>query len=154
MEVILESAVPLLGSEGEVVKVADGYANNYLLPRGLAVLATKGNLKQLESKRKLLAKKEALLKAEMEKFAKQLDGKKVALKVQAGDKGRLYGAVTGKDVVKVIHEQLGAEINKHQLKFDGHIKAVGSYEAKIIFYPQVEAKINIEVEAQAKKADE
>ncbi|HEX21704.1 MAG TPA: 50S ribosomal protein L9 [Actinobacteria bacterium] len=67
MEVILEERVPLLGGEGEVVKVADGYANNYLIPRGLAVLATKGNIKQLESKQKLLAKKSALLKAEMKK---------------------------------------------------------------------------------------
>lgn len=154
MEVILEAAVPLLGGEGAIVKVADGYGNNYLIPRGLAVLATKGNLKQLESKQKLLAKKESLIKTEMEKLAKKLDGKKVVLKAQVGDKGRLYGAVTSKDVVKVVQEQLNTQINKRQLTLAGQIKAVGTYEAKINLHAQVEANLIVEVEAQAKKADE
>lgn len=154
MEVILEAAVPLLGGEGAIVKVADGYGNNYLIPRGLAVLATKGNLKQLESKQKLLAKKESLIKTEMEKLAKKLDGKKVVLKARVGDKGRLYGAVTSKDVVKVVQEQLKTQINKRQLTLAGQIKAVGTYEAKINLHAQVEANLIVEVEEQAKKADE
>ncbi len=154
MEVILEERVPLLGGEGEVVKVADGYANNYLIPRGLAVLATKGNIKQLESKQKLLAKKSALLKAEMKKLAKNIDGKTVVLQMPANEKGRLFGAITSKDIVKVVREELKTEITKHQLKLAEQIKTVGRYEAKISLHGEVEADLIIEVEAKTKKAVE
>lgn len=154
MEVILQKEVPMLGKEGDIVKVAAGYANNYLLPRGLAVRATSGNLKQLEAKRALMAKKEATARAEAEGLAKQVEGKKVRIEVRAGEGGKLYGSVTSKDVAEAVSSQLKIAVDKRQLEMAEHIKEAGAHEIKVRFYPEVEVSLTAEVIAVEQQSKE
>lgn len=154
MEVILQQEVPSLGKEGDQVKVASGYANNYLLPRGLAVLATPGNLKQFELKRASLAKKEEAAKVEAEKLAKKIDGKQVKLEAKAGEEGKLYGSVTSKDIVESVASQLKIDLDKKQVDLPVHIKEVGSYQVKVKFHSEVEATLAVDIVATGHKPTE
>jgi large subunit ribosomal protein L9 len=147
MEVILTKEVANLGKPGDLVKVNRGYANNYLIPKGLAVLATPGSLKQWEERKANLAKKEALIKAQMEETASQISGKTVLIKAKAGQAGRLFGSVTALDVVKAIKEQLKLDIDKRKLELPEPIKEPGHYDLNLKLHPEVKAVDKLEVQA-------
>ncbi len=148
MEVILVKDVKGLGNEGEVVNVADGYARNYLLPRGLALQATKANLRALKERRETRETKVRKELAAAEKIAKQLERSKVTIRRKAGEGGRLFGSVTSKDVADAIEEALGIEVDKRRIDLIEPIKAVGSYTVSMKLHSEVSTTIDIEVESQ------
>lgn len=153
MQVILQSEVPLLGREGDVVKVAGGYANNYLLPKGLAVIATAGNLKQLEQKRAAIAKREAVVRGEAEAQAAVLSGKSITITAKAGAEGRLYGSITTKDIVAAIAADHDLTIDRRRIEPSDPIKSVGEVSIKARLYPGVDASIIVKVISDAPEAE-
>ena len=145
MQVILQAEVPALGREGDVVKVAGGYANNYLIPKGLAIIATPGNLKQLELRRALIAKREAVIRGEAAEQAAKLEGKSVTISAKAGAEGRLYGSVTTKDIAAAIEADLGVAIDKRRIEPAEPIKQAGDVTIKIKLFSDVEASLEIKI---------
>ena len=146
MKVILNQTVPKVGKEGTVVNVADGYARNYLFPRGLAILAEKNQLKALERRQAKVAEKTADLKASAETLKEQLDGKVVRVEGKVGkDSGKLFGAITSQDVVDLIKSQLNQTIDKKQIALIEPIKRLGVHDVELDLHPQVDAHIKVEV---------
>lgn len=145
MKVILKEDVVSLGIEGNVLEVADGYARNYLIPKGLAVLASPGNLKDLEFRRKAIEKKETARKMSAEEHAKLFEGKKITVHAKVAEEGKLYGSVSTSDVANAIEEQLKETIDKRQIVVQDHIKEVGKYDVIIRLHPEIEVTIELDV---------
>ena len=148
MEVILRETIDSLGRAGQVVKVADGYARNYLLPKKLAYLATPGNLKVIESERNSLLKKEAKQKDDADKLKQMLDKVEITIRRKVGEHNALYGSVTNADVAEEL-EKKGYEIEKRKIHMDDHIKSIGEYEIPIRLFKDVTASVKLKVEAEA-----
>ncbi len=148
MIVILKQDVPGTGKAGEVVKVSDGFARNMLIPRGMALEATEGNVRNLEKQQELQRKKAADSKAHAQAQAEDLKTKKVVIKAKAGEGGRLFGAITSKDVSEAIKSQLGMDVDKKKIELENPIKNIGTYEAVIKLYPEVKGSLKVEVEAE------
>jgi large subunit ribosomal protein L9 len=147
MKIILMSDVKSLGSTGTVIEVADGYARNYLLPRGLAAEASKGSLALLEQQRKAKARRDAEAVANAEALGKQLEGLQLTVPVKAGGNGRLFGAVTNGNVADAIHTSLGVEIDRHKIDVPENIKSLGSYPVEIRLAKNIIAKTTVKVVA-------
>ncbi len=145
MKVILTQDVEDLGGIGDVVDVAQGYANNFLIPRKLAVAATRGNLKHWDEKRSFIVKREAATRAEAEDLAKQLEGAKIVINAKSGEEGRLYGSVTAKDVTEEIERDLRVEVDRKKISLPEPIKTVGDHEVSIHLYKDVTAKLTVSV---------
>ena len=144
MDVILLADVKKLGSKGDVIKVSDGYAHNYLLPRGLAEKATKSNLTQLKQQAKVQQRKDREQKAAAELLAKKLAAEHFVIKVKAGESGRLFGSVTAKDIADLV-KKAGYKIDKRKIELEDQIKTLGVYEIKIKIYQQISATLKIQV---------
>ena len=144
MKVILKADVKSLGKAGELVNASDGYARNFLLPKGLAIEANKTAMNQFKNKQKA----EKFHKAEELKAAQEaaarLEGKTVKLNAKAGANGKLFGSVTSKDVAEKIKADFGEEIDKRKIVMED-IKAFGTVEAEVKVYPGVTAKIFVNV---------
>lgn len=145
MKVILREPVAKLGEVGDVVTVAGGYARNYLLPRGLAVAATKGNLKHAETWRSSRAARETRERAQAEETKKRLEAQPVVVKAQAGPDGRLFGSVTAAQVAETIGATLGAQIDRHSIELPEPIRHLGLHEVRIPVYEDIEAQVTVEV---------
>ena len=145
MKVILLSELPGKGGEGDVIDVADGFANNYLLPQGIALKATAGNLKQLEQRRANIAKREVTRLADAASLKEQLDGKCVRVEATVGDEGQLFGSVTGTQIAAAIQEQLGFEIDRKRVVLNTPIKMVGNHSVVISLYRETAATIEVQV---------
>jgi large subunit ribosomal protein L9 len=148
MEVILRETIDSLGRAGQVVKVADGYARNYLLPRKLAYLATPGNLKVIESERYSLLKKEAKQKDDADKLKTMLDTVEVTVRRKVGEQNTLYGSVTNADVADELVKK-GYEIEKRKIHMEDHIKSIGEYQIPVRLFKDVTAHVKLKVEAEA-----
>lgn len=149
MEVILLKDVKGLGNEGDVVKVSDGYARNYLIPKGFALQATKANLRMLKDKRETMESKAQRELAAAEKIAKQLENSVVTVRSKAGEGGRLFGSVTAKDIAGAIEKALGIAVDRRRIELEEPIKTLGSYSVLIRLHPEVSATVRVEVESQA-----
>jgi len=147
MEVILRETIDNLGRAGQVVKVADGYARNFLLPRKLAYPATPGNLKVIESERQSLVRKEAKQKNESEKLKQMLDAVQIVIRRKVGEQNALYGSVTNSDVADEL-EKKGFQVEKRKIHMEDHIKQVGEFEIPIRLFKDVTAHIKLKVEAE------
>lgn len=147
MKVILKEAVGGLGKIGDVINVADGYARNYLVPKGLAVAATPGALKEWEQKKVVIAKRESQERSEAERLAAQLNDKEVTVGAKVGEEGKLYGSVGSKEIAAAIHEQLKVEVDRKKIEVGQMIKEVGTYPAHVRIYPGVEALVKVTVVA-------
>ena len=147
MEIILKQDVANLGYKDEIVNVKNGYANNYLLPQGMAIIATPVNKKiHAENLRQRAHKEEALRKnAETQQAA--LNGKTVKLIVKVGENGQLFGGVNNIMIAEALKEQHNYDIDRKQISVDT-IKAVGNYTAKVNVYKEIKAELNIEVVAE------
>lgn len=154
MEVILQSEVATLGREGDVVNVARGYANNFLIPKKLAVLATSGNLRQLEEKRAGIEKRHATARSDAEGVAKKIDGKSVTIMAKAGEGGRLYGSVTAKDVAAAIQEEFGIEVDRRRISPADPIKEAGEVKVSVKISVGVEASVVVKVVADVQDTSE
>ncbi len=155
MEIILTKDVENLGLSGQVLKVAPGYARNYLLPMGMALLATKGNLKMLAKKR---AEYEARAKAEKDQaldLRTKLSEVKLVFRCKTGEKGKLYGAVTTMDLVEALDAQ-GFTIERKRLRLSEPFKSVGDYEVPVRLHAEVTGSFKVLVlpEDEEPKAEE
>lgn len=147
MEIILRETIDNLGRAGQTVKVADGYARNYLLPRKLAYLVTAGNLKVIESERQSLLKKEAKQKEDAEKLSGMLEGVEIVIRRKVGEQNALYGSVTNSDVAEEL-EKKGYEIEKRKIHMDDHIKTIGEFSIPIRLFKDVTAHVKLKVEPE------
>ncbi|MDI3533940.1 MAG: large subunit ribosomal protein [Thermosediminibacterales bacterium] len=145
MKVILNEDVKKLGKKGDVVEVAEGYGRNYLIPRGLAVQATESNIAILKDRKKALKNKYEAELREAKAKADKINGKKVIMKAKAGDKDRLFGSVTSKDIAEAIKKQYKLNIDKRKIELDKPIRDLGSYKVGVKIHTEVSAVVNIEV---------
>jgi large subunit ribosomal protein L9 len=147
MEVILRETIDTLGRAGQVVKVANGYARNYLLPRKLAYVATPGNLKVIEFERQSLIRKEAKQSDEAVKLKEMIEKVELVIRRKVGDQDNLFGSVTNSDVADEL-EKKGFTIEKRKIHMDDHIKKLGDFEIPIRLFKDVNATIKLKVEAE------
>ena len=146
MEIILREAVENLGHAGEVVRVRDGYARNYLLPRKLAYAATPGNLKIMGQERANLLRREAKQREDAEKLRGMLAGTEIRFQRRVGEQDVLYGSVTTADISDALAEK-GFAIDKRKITLDQHIKSLGVFTVPIRLFPDVIAEIQVQVES-------
>jgi len=147
MEVILRETIDTLGRAGQVVKVADGYARNYLLPRKLAYPVTPGNLKVIESERQSLLRKEAKQKDDAEKQMEILNKVELVTRRKVGEQKALYGSVTNSDIAELL-EAKGFQIEKRKIHMEDHIKTLGEFSIPIRLFKDVTAHIKLKVEPE------
>ena len=143
MKVILQQDVSGKGKRGQLVEVAEGYARNYLLPRKLAVLATADAVNTMQLRDKAKKAEDARLKAEAEAVSAKLKNSPVKVTARAGANGKLFGAVTGKEVSDALKEQYGIELAKQKIVLDAPIKAYGNYELKAKLGYEVSGIVNV-----------
>jgi large subunit ribosomal protein L9 len=147
VKVILTADVKPLGTRGQAVEVADGYANNYLLRQKLAVAATPGAMKQLEQQQHAKKRKQAEEVANAQDVATQLENVVIRVAAKAGGNGRLFGTVTNANVADALHEQLGVTIDRHKIEMKDGIKALGTYPVEIRLGNNIVAKSAVQVVA-------
>ena len=152
MEVILLERVEKLGAIGDVVKVKDGFARNYLLPRKKALRANEANRKLFEANRARIEEENANRRTDAEKASKDVDGKTVQLIRQASNTGQLYGSVSARDIAEAL-EGAGAHVAKSQVVLDRPIKAIGMHEVKIALHPEVAVTVKVNVARSPEEAD-
>jgi len=152
MRVMLMESVDHLGEMGEVVNVKRGFARNYLLPRGTAVLATRGNVRQMEHYQRMVAEKIKRVRMESEDLAKNLAAQALEFVAKVGDSGQLYGAVTTMDIARVLEER-GFAIDRRKIHLDEAIKTVGEFTATIKLPQGVVAEVSLTVKAEEPVAE-
>ncbi|MFT4142905.1 MAG: 50S ribosomal protein L9 [Mobilitalea sp.] len=148
MDIILLQDVKALGKKGETVKVSDGYARNFILPKKLGIEATKQNLYELNNQKAAQAKKEQELLDEAKHQAKKLEELTVKLAIKAGEGGKTFGSVSSKEIAAALKEQFGYDIDKKKLQLNDAIKHAGSYTVPAKLHPQVTAQLKVVVEAK------
>ena len=142
MDVILIKEIARLGKAGEKVAVKDGYARNFLLPRGWALPATPGTLAQWESRRKARARQEEETKAKAVELSRRIQALSCAIPMPVGEQGKLHGAVTAGDILKALRGQ-GIELEKQQILLDKPITHLGSYPVAIKLHPEITAPLTV-----------
>lgn len=148
MKVVLIADVPKLGNRGTVVEVAEGYARNYLLPRGLAVEATAGRLKELNLEKKRQEAKKSQELEQARRLRQLLDGAAVKVTTRAGEKGKLFGSVTNKEIAQAIKNTFHADVDRRKIELKEPIKALGSYEVILKLHPEIQARLRVQVVAE------
>lgn len=143
MLVILKKNVKGTGKAGDIVKVSDGFANNRLIPAGLAVPATNQNVKSAEKQKAFIEKKNAEEKAAAEATAKKLESKTVTIKTRVGDNGKLFGSITSMDIADAIQKQVGNKIDKKKIVLFKPIKEIGEHTVEVKLYPEVSATVKV-----------
>src|SRR6476620_7407954 len=152
MEVILLERVEKLGAIGDVVKVKDGFARNYLLPNKKALRANEANRKVFEASRERIEADNAEKRSDAEKASKGVEGKTVQLIRQASNTGQLYGSVSARDIAEAL-EGVGAKVAKSQGVLDRPIKAIGMHEIKVALHPEVAVTVKVNVARSPEEAD-
>ena len=147
VQVVLTEDLPNVGNSGELVRVKPGYARNFLIPRGLAALATKHNVKQIEHEKRTAQKRALKLRGEAEQMAATLAGVTVKVEAQSGEEDKLYGSITSRDVEEALVAQ-GFEIDRRKLQMEP-IKELGTTEITIKIAAGVDATIKVEVVAKS-----
>jgi large subunit ribosomal protein L9 len=145
--ILLREDVDNLGGRGEVVKVKSGYARNYLLPKGIATLATKGNVKQIDQERESLLKKAASEKSTADAQAEQMSGISLSFTRKAGEGGTLFGSVTTMDIAEAIQAK-GYEIDRRRIQLKDTIKETGSYTVNVKLHREVTIQIPVTVRGE------
>ena len=147
MEVILKEDVNKLGHRGDVVKVADGYGRNYLLPQGFAIRWSKGGEKQITLIKRARGAREIRDLGHANEVRAQLEKLTVRLAARAGSGGRLFGSITTGEVVHAVKSAGGPQLDRRRVELPGHIKAVGAYQVQVRLHPEVTAKFSVDVVA-------
>jgi len=154
LEVILKKYQENLGDVGDIVKVKDGYAKNYLIPNDIALRATRGNIKQMELVKKSIQKIEARNIEEAQKLAQQLTDLEITFKVKASKEGKLYGSITNKDIAEKIAEERNIEVDKKKIALDDHLKEVGSHDVEIKLYKDVRSMVKVNLVGEEEPPEE
>jgi large subunit ribosomal protein L9 len=152
MDVILLERIEKLGAIGDVVKVKNGYARNFLLPNGKALRANESNRKVFEANREKIEATNAERRAAAEKDSTKVDGAKVLLIRQASNAGQLYGSVSARDIAEALEEQ-GHKLAKNQIVLDRPIKAIGVQDVRIALHPEVSVTIQVNVARSPEEAE-
>lgn len=142
MRVILKKEVPHLGDPGEIVKVADGYGRNFLIPNGLAELASEGSVRQLEHQKRMA---DAIRRKELagsKELAAKLENTAITLKREAGEDDRLFGAVTNRDIAEALAAE-GIEVDRRSIQLDDHIRNIGLFTVPVRLHREVSAKLRV-----------
>ncbi|MBS5842321.1 MAG: 50S ribosomal protein L9 [Clostridiales bacterium] len=145
MKIILKQDVKGLGRKEEIVNASDGYAKNYLIPRGIAVEATVGNVNEAKNKQQAAKDKKQRELEQAKEFAARLENKTVTIKARAGDSGKLFGAISGKDIADAIKSQYDAEVDKKKIVLHEPIKTAGEHQLEIRVYAGVTVNINVNI---------
>lgn len=148
MRILLRDDVENLGRKGDVVEVADGYARNYLVPRGAAIPASAGVLRQAEAMRRNREARDARERAAAEDLASRLQAQPVRVAARAGEEGRLFGSVTNLDVAAAVRDQAGVDLDRRSIRLDDPIKELGAAQVRVTLHPDVEATVAVEVVAE------
>ncbi|MDQ3964023.1 MAG: 50S ribosomal protein L9 [Actinomycetota bacterium] len=154
MKIILAADVESLGRKGDVVTVKDGYARNFLVPKGLGLVATKGALRQAEQMRRAREEIEAKAKTEAEALVAGLEASPVYISARAGEAGKLFGSVTNSDVARAIEEQLGQAVDRHDVRLDEPIRSLGTHQVTVHLHEEVKATVAVEVIAHEEEPAE
>ncbi len=149
MEVILVQDVKKLGKRGEIVKVNDGYARNYILPQGLGVEANTKNLNDLKLKNANDEKVAAEQLAAAQELAKVIEQKELKLKIKVGAGGKTFGAVSSKEIAEAAKKQLDLDIDKKKVQLKEGIKSVGEFHVPIKLHPKVTAELKVTIDQEA-----
>jgi len=150
----LTKDVEKIGSFGEIINVKDGYAKNFLIPSGIAIMATDGNLKQMDIVKKSRIKVEARNIKEANEIAEQLNGLKLIFKVKSSPEGKMYGSITNKDIADKILSFKKIEIDRKKIDIEDSIKEIGSYDIVIKLYKDLKCTVAVSVESDKKQAEE
>ena len=148
MKVILTADLPHVGNVGQVVEVANGYGRNYLLPRGLAILATPGNERSLAQQQKARLAREAKSKADAEALATQLQALSLSIAKKTGEGERLYGSVTSMDIADLLKAR-GVSLDRRRIVLDTPLKTLGTHKVPIRLHPEVVAEVAVAVTKEA-----
>jgi large subunit ribosomal protein L9 len=149
MKIILQKEVEKLGVPGDVVTVADGYARNFLVPRGMAIPATKGAVRHAESLRRAHDVRVNKAKGAAEEIAARLSAKPVVVKARAGEDGRLFGSITTADLAEEIASQAGETVDRRAIHLDEPIRSLGTHEVSVRLHPEVDATISVQVDSES-----
>jgi large subunit ribosomal protein L9 len=144
MKVILRDDVKNVGNMGQVIDVADGYARNYLVPRGLAIEANTKNIKSLEHEKRIIGEKAKKIKNSAQDLASKISTITLTIKANAGEEGKLFGSVTTMDIAELLKNE-GIEIDKKKISLDEPIKRLGSYSVNVKIHPEISAQLAVEV---------
>ncbi len=147
IEVILREDVQSLGKTGEMVRVKDGYARNYLLPRGLAFEATEGNKKRIEAESRARGVRDQAERVEAERFAAALGKVPIALTGKAGEEGKLFGSITAQDIADALAAH-GHSVDRRRIELDHPIKTLGHHTVAVRLHPEVHAEVHVSVVAE------
>lgn len=145
MEIILLEDVKSLGKKGQTVKVNDGYARNFILPKKLGIEATSKNLNELKLQKAHEEKRAKEILEEAQAFAKEIAEKSVVVKIKAGEGGRTFGSISTKEIALAAKEQLGYEIDKKKMQLTDPIKSIGTFRVPIKLHPKVTAELTVKV---------
>lgn len=145
MQIILAQDVEKLGLKGDLVSVADGYARNFLVPKGIAISASKGAMKQAELMRRARLDREQRAKEAAAARVATLGADPVYISARAGEGGRLFGSVTSSDVARAIKEQLNESVDRHDIRLDDPIRSLGTHQVEVRLHAEVNALVNVEV---------
>lgn len=144
MKVILLKDVKAMGKKGDAVNASDGYARNYLFPRGLAQEATEGNLHILNNKKEAERRQKLAEIEAAQKLAESLKGKEIKITVKSGENGRLFGSITGKDIADELNKKFKVNVDKKKIVVDT-IRQLGIYDVEVKLYPEISTKIKLVV---------
>lgn len=147
MDIILTQDVKALGKKGEIVKVSDGYARNFILPKKLGLEATKQNLYDLNLQKAAEVKRQKEILEEAKVQAKQIGELTIKLSIKAGEGGRTFGSISTKEIAAAMKEQHGMDLDKKKLLLNEPIKNAGTYTVPVKLHPQVTAEMKVKVEA-------
>lgn len=145
MKVILQADVKTLGKKGQVIEVAEGYGRNYLLPRGLAIEASGGNIKILAQQKAASDRKKSEELAAAKELAARMEQVNLIIKTKLGESGRLFGSVTSKEISDVLQQSYGIVLDKRKIELKEPIKSLGEYKLNVKIHPEVQANLTITV---------
>jgi large subunit ribosomal protein L9 len=147
MKVVLRADVETLGNKGDLLDVADGYARNYLVPRGLAIKATKGVVQQAEAMRRNRTARDARDREAAEEIAARLESARIELGARSGEGGKLFGSITSTDIASAVHQATGVELDRRKIELADPLKELGVVEVPVRLHPEVTATLTVEVVA-------
>lgn len=145
MKVVLRDDVENIGRKGDLIEVTDGFARNFLVPRGLAMKATKGVVQQAEAMRRNREARDARDREAAQALADQLTGKRIELRARAGEGGRLFGSVTSADVADAVRAQTGVELDRRKTQLAEPLKELGAVEVPVKLHADVEVTLTVDV---------
>lgn len=167
MKVILTQDVPKLGQAGTLQDVANGYARNFLIPQGMATIATRGSIKQVEERQAAEAKRIAKQEEELRGLSDRIQGMRIEIEARVGEQGRLYGSVTGPDIAERLSAALGEEIDRRKIDLDEPIRTVGDHQVTVrlvgrltpvitvaVFDPEASTEAAVDEEGEGAVTDE